>query len=396
MCVLVICAACAVYYRYLWPSYAAFNHRIDSRCAELYCDFSRYYYKQARALRTADRPIDGYYYSPTFALLLTPIGEVSLSTAWRVWSWVQAFSLASLLAVSARALRAFPRWTHALGLVLTLTSYPILCNWRWGQLNSLFIACAVLALLLHERGAFRRAAFALSWLIALRYYPALYALGFVARRGWTALVWCALFTAGLLVLVPVVVMGPQHAWSFYAASATALGAATNSWLDGDRASQYLPSVVQRTALALHRSPGPKIVWVALSCVLAAVNIATVVWLNRARVSERALWAFCLLSLSTPLLAATSWMHYFVYLPLAQTFLGAQLARPRGSSNIELTGLVLLWSASVVLSSLMFFLHAGGSHRYELSAYLLWSDLALLALAHRLLWRVRGGIARVAS
>lgn len=380
---LVLCAACGAYYRWLWPSYAAFNHRIDARCAELYCDFSRYYYKQARALSTSDRPIAGYYYAPTFAILLTPIGRLPLATAWRVWSWVQGVSLLLLLTVSARALRAFSRWTHALGLLLTLTSYPILCNWRWGQLNSLFVACAVFALLLHEGGAFKRAGFALSWLIALRYYPALYAVGFVTRRGWIALVWCALFTLALLVAVPAAIMGPQHAWNFYSASATSLHAATHDWLGGDRASQYLPSVVLRAP----RSLGPTLLWRALSTALAVGNLATALRVVNARLSQRALWVFCLVALSTPLLVATSWMHYFVYLPLVQTFLAAQLAHTR-DFWLRRASSAALWIASVAVSNIFFFLHAGGSHRYELRAYLLWSDLALLVVAHLLLWRLR--------
>lgn len=69
---LAIAAACWVYYLHVWPSYAAFNHGVDARSAELYCDFSRYYYKQARALLTGDLPMRGYYYSPTLALLLAP------------------------------------------------------------------------------------------------------------------------------------------------------------------------------------------------------------------------------------------------------------------------------------------------------------------------------------
>lgn len=384
VCALAICAACGAYYRLSWPSYAAFNHEIDARCGELYCDFSRYYYKQARAIGGGDRPVSGYYYSPTFALLLTPIAHVPLNTAWRVWSWVQGVSLLLLLAVSARSLRAFPRWTHALGLFLTLTSYPILCNWRWGQLNSLFVACVVFALLSHERGAFKRAGFALSWVIALRYYPAMYAIGFVTRRGWIAAVWCALFTLALLVAVPAVIMGPQHAWNFYSASATSLHAASHGWLGGDRASQYLPSVVWR----LQRSLGPPARWRVLSTALAAGNLMTALWVVNARLPRRALWVFSFVALSTPLLVATSWMHYFVYLPLVQTFLAAQLAHTRDASLPARASSAALWLASVALSSIFFFLHAGGSHAYELHAYLLWSDLALLAIAHPLLWRTR--------
>jgi hypothetical protein len=88
------------------------------------------------------------------------------------------------------------------------------------------------------------------------------------------------------------------------------------------------------------------------------------------------------------LVATSWMHYFVYLRLAQTFLGAQLARARGSSKVELTGLGTLWGASVVFSSLMFSLHAGGSHRYELSR-ICSGPTSRSSRAHRLFWRSRG-------
>jgi hypothetical protein len=184
-----------------------------------YCDFTLFYYKQAKLITVRDKPIHKYFYSPSFALLLTPIGSLPYARALVVWTWVQALSLLVLVGSSVLLLESFPRWTHALVLLLTLTCYPVLNNWKWGQANTTFMALVVLALALCERGRRKSAAFALSLVVAARYYPALYALAFIARGRRKTWPWLIGFSTLLLVALPVLAMGALHAWHFYVASA---------------------------------------------------------------------------------------------------------------------------------------------------------------------------------
>lgn len=385
LCALAISAACGLYYRAEWPSYEAFDQAIDARCKVPYFDFTHFYVPQAGMLRAQDTPVHGYFYSPTFALLLTPLVSLPRVEAWEIWTWVQAVSLLLLLSMSALALRAFPAWTHALALALTLTSYPILHNWAWGQINTGVVALALLALLLFERHAPLRAALVLASVTALRYYPALYAVGLLSRRRPQPLVWFALSTCALLFALPAAFLGANHTLRFYRNSSASIDLAMRTWLVGDRASEYLPNAIARFEHVQHLQLGSHALWVAISAALAALNLAAVIWTAHKPIAQRPLWAFSLLALSTPLLFTTSWMHYFVYLPLVQSFLAAQLAHVQGHMRLKLAGFLLLWAPSVVLSNVLFFQHVGGCRHYERQAYLLWSDLTLMALALPLLW-----------
>lgn len=104
----VIVLACAAYYRSSWATYSEFSRAIDPSCMTMYCDFTYFYYKQARVIRSSGEPVRKYFYTPTFALLLEPIGKLSKQRALTAWSWVQALSLLLLVAANARLLRGFP------------------------------------------------------------------------------------------------------------------------------------------------------------------------------------------------------------------------------------------------------------------------------------------------
>jgi hypothetical protein len=384
-CAAVIVGGTGAYYRRLWSSPGEFSRAIDPYCVTPYCDFSLYYYKQAKVIGVRDTPITKYFYSPSFALLLTPVGQLPYDAALRVWTWVQALSLLVLIVSSVLLLQAFPGWTHALLLWLTLTSYPMLNNWKWGQANTTFMALVVFALALCQRGRHKAAAFALSLVVASRYYPAIYAVAFIGRGRRKAWPWLIAFSIALAVALPVLAMGAPHAWHFYVASTAAIEEAYNTWIAGSRASQYLPTVVLRMARAWHyKQVGSRAVWVVVASALAGCNLAAVLWVHHKRFSDPLLWSFCFIALSTPLLVPTSWPHYFVYLPLAQTFLAAQLARLRAHWRTVVAGAICCWLPSAALSSLFFFQRTPSASAYSFYGFPLLSNMLLLSLAYVLL------------
>jgi hypothetical protein len=380
VCGVAIVLGCGAYYRQLWPDYTSFAHYIDPKCQAQYCDFTYFYYTQAQSILTDDTPVKKYYYSATFALLLVPIGHLPLDAALSAWTWVQAVSLVLLILASVLLLRGFPRWTHALVLFLTLTSYPMLNNWKWGQANTTFMALIVLALALGERGRSKLAALSLSLVVASRYYPIIYALAFLARRRMKALVWLVVFVVLLVAVLPVLAMGYEHAWNFYTRSAASIDAAL-PYIAKSRGSEYLPTTALRLArLWEHEATWSHEVWAGIAAALATCNAVTALWAGYKRITHRTLWCFCFSALSTPLIAPTSWTHYFVYLPLVHTFIGAQLTSLRCHWLLR-AGLLFIWIPSVAVAT-VFFAHSGGA-AYAERGYLLLSNLALLALAYGL-------------
>jgi alpha-1,2-mannosyltransferase len=69
----------------------------------------------------------------------------------------------------------------------------------------------------------------------------------------------------------------------------------------------------------------------------------------------------LISLSTPFLIATSWPHYFVFLPFVQLFLLHRALNGRADALGRLAVFLFLWAPAVVLTSVAFF-HGVGSWR----------------------------------
>jgi hypothetical protein len=383
-CSVAIVLGCGAYYKTLWHDYDTFNRSIDQVCHARYCDFTYFYYKQAQHILDSDRPIKKYYYSPSFAIMLVPFGRLPLEQAHVAWSWFQALSLVMLLAASASLLREQPGWVSLLMLSLTLTSYPVLHNWRWGQANVTFMALVVLALALAERGKLKLAALSLALVAASRYYPAMYALAFVAPRRHAALRWFVVFGLLLSAALPVLVMGPDRAWSFYVHSAKAVSNAYATFITS-RSSGYMPTTVIRLARLWKLGPvGSFEVWTWIARGLAVCNALTVLIVIRRRVPERTLWSFCFVALSTPLLAPTSWVHYFVYLPLVQAFLLAQLATLPRHLLLRAAALGLAWLPSVYVSTIFFFQRHPSARDYAERGYVLLSNLGLLALAYLVL------------
>ena len=382
VCALAIVLATGLYYRKQWPTYEAFSRAVDPSCMVPYCDFTLFYYKQARVIRQDENPVKKYFYSPTFALLLTPLADLSKGQAQSAWMWFQAASLLLLIVASALCLRGFSPALQLLLLVLTLTSYPVLHNWKWGQANTTFVALIVLSFALLERRRLAAAALALALVAACRYYPAVYAVSFATRGRYRALIWFSVACVLLLVGWPVLAMGAQHALHFYRESRSAMEQANSTWVVTISSSQYLPSAVARLARARHLGDvGTRTLWASYAGMVGLCNIA-LAWLAIRK--RLALFAFSLIALSTPLILPTSWMHYFVYLPLIQTFTLGMLLTLRRSLWLRLTALMLLWAPSVVLPSVFFFLRIGNTGQYARSGYLLFADLAQLLLVYVLL------------
>ncbi len=107
------------------------------------------------------------------------------------------------------------------------------------------------------------------------------------------------------------------------------------------------------------------------------------------------WAFALLFLGLPLAVETSWPHYFVYLPFAQTLVALEIEpllrnRVAKSPLVWLTAALLL--VSIVLASMPFFQLIGRWQDYSQYGVLFIANLSLLLAAHALTLRpaVRSG------
>jgi hypothetical protein len=217
----------------------------------------------------------------------------------------------------------------------------------------------------------------------------MYAIGFVEQRRWRTLGWFVALAALLLFALPALTMGPAAMLDFYAASAKASSDATKTWVLGYGGSQYISSVLGRHGTALHLDAPAALPWlIGLGYALAALNLAVAARGTGGTRQLRTLWAFSFVGCCTPLLLPTSWVHYFVYLPLVHTFL---LARTLGAALplAARAGLLLaLWCPSAVLTSIFFFNEQGPHAAYTSGGYPFYANALVLVLAHLLATRER--------
>ena len=381
----VVAAAAVVYYRAVWGDVATLVAALD-HCKELYCDFTRQYYPTGRDVLTTGQPSNGYFYSSFFALLLVPFGRVELSTAVALWSLVQLVGIGLLLLPAIDFYRESPR-AFALYVVLLAFSMPLLHNLKWGQVSTLVTGGAFATLFLYRRGRVTAAAVVLGLAVAVKYYVAVVAFAFLLRRDWRFLAVLAVTVVLFWLVIPTAVLGPEGNWQFYVTVRERVAHAVSTWMPEDINAQYLPSVIGRWL----GSAAGRGVWRLLGYGLFAANLLAVARLVVRRAPRAIEWAFALLFLGLPLAIETSWPHYFVYLPFAQTLVALEtefLLR----NSVSTSSRLVVWVAatlllvSIILASMPFFQLVGRWQDYSQHGVLFVANLSLLIAAHALTLR----------
>lgn len=167
-------------------------------------DFEVYWTAGSRAAEAQPlyRAEDGHYqfkYLPAFAMLAVPLASLPLDAAKALWFGCSAVLMAVLLALSARAIPA-PRLPLALLLVITFVAMAKFYAHELvlGQVNLLFAAVVMLAVLQLRRGGHAAAGLLLAAAVIIKPYAVLFAPWLAVRSprvGFGAMI------AGLVVVL---------------------------------------------------------------------------------------------------------------------------------------------------------------------------------------------------
>jgi alpha-1,2-mannosyltransferase len=367
-CAAAIVAGVCVYYALTWKSFSAFSLAID-RCQLVFCDFQGHYYPMGQVIFQRNIPVAGFFYSPFFAILLAVFKPLALEPALVVWGGFQLL-LAALLALAPRmfGIRSIP--ASLASLFLVLTAFPVIHNFKWGQVSVLIVLCLLAAFHLYERGRTTSAAFLFAFTISVKFFPAWFLVYFVLRRDWRFVLKCAGASLLLLVVVPAIALGPGDTLRFYKVLHAFLGLAKGHLLDAN--SQYFSNVVRRLGVAaaydgtvpyhdmLERSLRFEVLLRGVGWLLAAAIAVLLYRVVRRSVPpgepgmKASAWAFVLLSLALPFAVYTSWPHYFAYLPFCQVFLWREIARSAAGVRRRTAKLGLLVLPSVAASSVILY------------------------------------------
>ena len=154
---------------------------------------------------------DFYRYSPMFALAFGPIALLPVSLGFVLWCLINFFAL--YVAVH----RVLP-WKQA-QLVLILVLGDLIRSMQSCQSNALITALMIAAFLAYERDQKWRGAWAVTAGAAIKLFPAVAGLFALLRPGRVKALTALAVASVLIVLVPMVVVGPhvllqEYKWWF--------------------------------------------------------------------------------------------------------------------------------------------------------------------------------------
>ncbi len=339
---------------------------VDENCPFLGTDFLRHYYPTLSSLE----PDRVWYYPPTIALLLTPFGWLPAGPANNAWMVLQLVLLAVWAIAPPFLVPGRRVWLHVGYTVVTVGSVPLLQNFAWGQVSTgLSVAGLAAFVLLARRPVASGVLLGIAG--AAKVYPLVWLAWPAVRRSFRAAAAAAGTVVALAGLLPVLVLGASGTVEFYRTVAGHLTRSLNTWIPTNNGPQYLPAVVAR----LTDSPQSPLL-VALGWIVFGALLALLFRVRSDASEVRALRAFAIVGGLFAFVVRTSWLHYFVHLPIAWLVLAHGLVRLR---RIDRAVVGVLLAVSVLFSGLPWQLAvaAGFANRYAMMGWLAWANLAAL-------------------
>lgn len=377
----VMLLAISGYYWFEWRTFSDFVVSMDFN--DLFMqDFVRHYYPMSRQILQVPTPVSGYYYTSFFALLLVPIGALTLPSAMVVWGAIQFTCMAALCIIPARGILGLRPLGMVLYAGLCTTSYPILNNIKWGQVSILITVCVVAAFFSYKRNKRVLAGILLAFAAAIKFYPAFFIVYFMLKRDARACVAFVLAALAFYLVFPATMLGFSNWLEFEKAISTAIS--NSEWVSRAVDSQYIVHVALRWFVIVSgQNAGDAIAQIltvvgygiALSC------FAMVWFLQRRELCEKHGLPMVVIFLSLPFVIRTSWPHYFVYLPLCQIAVFSYYAASLSNSGLWGKALIALPVLSMVFSSIFLFNLFPNWNIYNSYGMLFLANLLLLVAVH---------------
>lgn len=370
------------YYWIAWGTFPNFLAAIDHHTRFME-DFAEHYYPMSRQILSNPAPVEGYFYTSFFALLLTPIGRLNLLLATIFWGFFQMASLAGLIIVSTRLLKLSPLET-VLSIGLCLLSFPIIHNITWGQVSILLTTCVIAAFLLTNKNRHLLAGALLAFASAIKFYPLVFLVYFLLKRDIQMVVAFGLTALILYLIIPSTILGFSPWFNFEQAIWELLG--NTSWVKFDPNSQYIVHVGLRWFEKIFdksASDG----FAQLSTVvgyLVSLSCIYLAWLfQRQETLEGQGLSSMALFLSIPFWMKTSWPHYFVYLPFCQTATLSYCVSSYRESIAFKKMAISITMLSMILSSILVFNLFENWTGYNSNGLLFFSNALILIVLYLL-------------
>ena len=344
---------------------------LTDRPNQKYADFQQFYFPASMLLFKNPEPVGGYFYTPTFALMLYGLLSIAPQKALFIWKLFQYFWLGLLLLIPALYLgrksgRRIYSYVYLASLALSM---PVYHNLNWGQISIMLMFCTVLSLILYDYKRVKTAAFFLALASCVKYYPAFVLVVFLFKKEWKFILWFLLFSLLLGLVFPGCFLGFAQTLEFYRQSMFEMSYALD-WVATDINSQFFAHVAIRL---LGLKIGAKGILTLIGLILVLVFLALFYKRNNSGEGAVICSVGCLLLF--PFLINTSWPHYFVALPFCAVYLMTEI---KDKNNLVLPVLAL------IMQSMPFLFIFNSYKAYSAGGFLFWANLMLLATLAQIL------------
>lgn len=379
----ILVAAVYAYYWFQWRTINGFVTAIDHG-DDLFGDLTTFYYPMAQGIFSSKLPVAGYYYSAFFAILISPLGAVSLAQAKWIWGIAQVIFAGLLGILSGTKLLELSRPNKIFFIFLFLTSFPLLHNFKWGQISVLMTLCILSAMWLYKNDHIVLSGILLAFAVSIKYYPIIFIIYPLLKRDVRFLAAFGISVLTFFAIVPSIALGPIEWINFEKAVSVLIAKAKFA---GDVNSQYFGNVILRS-FPLEDAPfKKKILSLFLQGVGGLVLLANIglIWkIQKKQMRDALILSTGLLFLSLPFIIQTSWSHYFVYLPFCQAAVFIQITQFHvEGKNFKLA--LALTALSCMASSVFAFNLFPGWSEYNNMGTLFISNFLLLIAFHQVLW-----------
>ena len=271
---------------------------------------------------------------PVAVLIALPFGLFTdYPAAHLSWNIVTLSLFVLALALAARELGVpLAWWTLAGGTALVLSCHAVLNHLYQGQLNFIVFVLLVLAWRADRRGQPGAAGLAAGAAAAIKLFPALVLVYFVAAGRWRAALAAALTALGLN-LAALTLFGPEEFGTYVREVLPSLDVFRGSWLNVS-----LTGYWTRVGASLHAP----VLGAGAASVCQLAVVAAVWWAGRRAPSPDARdRAFAAAVVGMPLASPVAWSHYFVILALPLLVMWRR--SPRGPALLGLlVASAVLW------------------------------------------------------
>lgn len=302
-----------------YGGWVGFAEGFDPACAEPVCDFQRHYVPTARALFDTGAPTWGYVYPATLAVLTWPLAWGALGTL--LWSVAVGVVQVVLAVLPPHLVRDTPAPLAIAFSVVSMLGVAGLQVLSWGQVSGMLVLAGVMGLWLVSRRPILGGVL-VGFGIGVKIYP-IVLLPWLIARGRVRAALGVLVTVVLIAgVLPLWALGPGGFLDFH----LGVYAEIQRLIPDFQRSIGPQSALSVSERLLLGGPSPlRPLFTAVYALLGLAQLGLLWRVSKRPAADAWLWAFVVTYGTFPLFLASSWLHYFVHLPLVWLLLARAIA-----------------------------------------------------------------------